>query len=108
MIFCEELMSNGQTRSHFGPKVGFEEIAIHFLEARFWIVSGWPTIRRNLPDRELPFYSSGHSSSGKFSHASQFDRSLNNCDGNHGPQNQILTAKIELCILSIETCTATS
>jgi len=35
MIFCEELMSNGQTRSHFGPKVGFEEIAIHFLEARF-------------------------------------------------------------------------
>jgi len=45
MIFCEELMSNGQTRSHFGPKVGFEEIAIHFLEARFWITSGWPTMR---------------------------------------------------------------
>ena len=36
MIFCEELMSNGQTRSHFWPKVRFEEIAIHFLEARFW------------------------------------------------------------------------
>ncbi len=43
MIFCEELMSNGQTRSHFGPKVRLEEIAIHFLEARFWTASGWPT-----------------------------------------------------------------
>jgi hypothetical protein len=28
-----------------GPEVGFEEIATHLPEARFWITSGWPTIR---------------------------------------------------------------
>jgi hypothetical protein len=27
------------------PEVGFEEISIDFLQARFWIVSGLPTIR---------------------------------------------------------------
>ena len=26
-------------------QVGFEEIAMDLLEARFWIASGWPTIQ---------------------------------------------------------------
>jgi hypothetical protein len=30
------------------PEVGFEEIAIDVLQARFWNISGWPTIRPEL------------------------------------------------------------
>ena len=30
------------------PEVGFAEIAIDLPEARFWIVSGWPTIQSDL------------------------------------------------------------
>jgi hypothetical protein len=32
-------------------QVGFEEIAIDLLQARFWIVSGLPTIRPESSDR---------------------------------------------------------
>src|ERR1700687_3360463 len=32
--------------SGFGPEVGFEEITTHLLQARFWIVSVLPTIRK--------------------------------------------------------------
>jgi len=46
---------NSQLR---GREVGLEEIAADFLQARFWIASGWPTIheeilkqhRRRLPE----------------------------------------------------------
>jgi hypothetical protein len=31
------------------PEVHFEEIAIDLLQARFWIASGWPTIRPEWP-----------------------------------------------------------
>jgi len=37
--------SDGQTGSYSGPEVPFADIVTLFLELRFWIVSGLPTIR---------------------------------------------------------------
>jgi hypothetical protein len=34
-----------QSVDYSGPEVGFEEIAIDLLQARFWITSDLPTIR---------------------------------------------------------------
>ena len=36
---CGLCMGEGLTGSHSGPEVGFEEIAIDLLQARFWIVT---------------------------------------------------------------------
>ena len=37
--------SDGPTGSYSEPEVGFGDIAADLREARFWISSGWPTIR---------------------------------------------------------------
>jgi hypothetical protein len=36
---------NSQLR---GREVGFEEIAVPLLQARLWLVSGWPTTRKRF------------------------------------------------------------
>lgn len=38
----------GKPECYSGPEVLFEEMAIDLLQARFWITSGWPTIRPEL------------------------------------------------------------
>src|SRR5450432_393923 len=43
---CGLRLDEGLTGSYSGPEVGFEEIALVLPQARFWIVSLFPTTRQ--------------------------------------------------------------
>jgi hypothetical protein len=43
-----------QTGAGSGPEIGFEEIAIDLLEARFWTTSVLPTIHSESLESEWP------------------------------------------------------